>query len=476
MLNPDMLEEARKSVAEFHELIRLGFINKTGEFVSVHMYPPMMQHPPMKGGDIFKGYIPRKNGQFAVYAHIPFCIQQCAFCYYPNVIGASENEKDAYLDCMDREMGICLQKLGMDRLKARSILLGGGTPTHMSPAQMKRFLGFFTSRLDMSAMTQFGCDLDPLTMLGYEGRERMRILRGAGVSRLALGAQSFSDAILKKMGRHHNNADNIRAIGVAKEMGFKLNLELICDYPGETPEQFLAIVKQAMSLDVDEIMIYRLKIIPCAINPCAINKLLDSRPDPLSSNDEQIAVKSMARDTLRSGGYRETLTRVFSKTAADYSHYAKDYMGDQYDTVGFGYYAMCQLHDRFCQSTYDLKEYCRELEAGRLPIMNGLIRSRDQQFRRSLLMPLKGNLAVSKEAYRERTGTAMSEVFGKKIDLLKKYGLLEEDAEFLKATEKGRFYADEIAHFFFHPDLMPFPREQYADGPLNPYNDNETMN
>ncbi len=476
ILEPEILEKAHRTVREFHELIDLGLINKEGEFVPTLMYLPMTQHPPMTEKEFLKGYVPPRDNKFMVYGHIPFCIQQCAFCHFPNVLGASDGEKDVYLDHMNKEMELYLKKIGVNRMKAHCISVGGGTPTLMTPAQMKRFLSFFTSRVDMGEMKQFSVDLDPLTMLGYEGRERLKIMRDAGVGRLALGAQTLSDDMLKKMGRHHTAADTLRAIGVAKEMGFKLNLELICDYPGETPEHWVEMMKQAVKLDVDEIVVFRLKILPYGINTAAVNKMLNARDNPLMSNDEQVMLKSVSISLLERSGFVETVTRFFARTSEDYSVYLDDWLGEtRYDNIGFGYYAMSAFHDRQKQNTWDLKEYCSEVDAGRLPVKIGIVRSRDQQLRRNFMMPLKNRCLLSKKLYQDRMGVSPNAVFSGKIALLKKYDLLEEDADFLRPTKKGRFFIDEMTQLFYHPDYLPFKRECYKDGPLNPYTDNVTL-
>jgi oxygen-independent coproporphyrinogen-3 oxidase len=56
---------------------------------------------------------------------------------------------------------------------------------------------------------------------------------------------------------------------------------------------------------------------------------------------------------------------------------------------------------------------------------------------------------------------------------LKAYGLLNESDTNLGLTELGAFFADEIAHQFHQPEYIPYPREAYADGPLNPYRDTD---
>ncbi len=115
-----------------------------------------------------------EDGRFAVYVHIPFCIRRCLFCHYPSLYGAPDSEKDKYLDALEKEMDLGLRRLGIDKINVRSILIGGGTPTDLTPPQLKRFLDYFTARTDLSKCTQFNYDVDPATLVGPDGLERLR--------------------------------------------------------------------------------------------------------------------------------------------------------------------------------------------------------------------------------------------------------------------------------------------------------------
>ncbi len=105
-------------------------------------------------------------GKLDVYAHIPFCKQRCVFCHYPVMLGKKQAEMDQYLAAMEKEMDIYMRRLGIDRIKVRSILVGGGTPSYLSPQQLTHFLNFFTRRLDLSECEQFNWDVDPSTLVG----------------------------------------------------------------------------------------------------------------------------------------------------------------------------------------------------------------------------------------------------------------------------------------------------------------------
>ena len=263
MINSEFFRSAEERVKDYKELQKAGLICLNGEFYpSVH-YPPITMYPSTTGEELFKTYQNPEDNSFVLYVHIPFCIQYCTFCHYPNRIGGLPEEKDYYLIALEKEMDIYMRYLGLEKIKARSILLGGGTPTFLSSAQLERFLKLFTSRLDMSACTQFNYDVDPITISkGQEGKERLKILKSYGVNRLTIGFQSLNDNILKKMNRHHNADEAIISAQEAKAAGFQVCIEFIYGYPGETLETWVETMEKAVSLGVDEIHNYRLKIIP----------------------------------------------------------------------------------------------------------------------------------------------------------------------------------------------------------------------
>ena len=181
-------------------------------------------------------------------------------------------------------------------------------------------------------------------------------------------------------------------------------------------------------------------------------------------------MKQAAISILAQKGYHENLTRVFSREPEDFSHYADNQCCGLLDQIGFGLTAFSSLRDRFALNTLDFKEYYSSIDAGRLPINRGLVRTQDDQQRWSLILPLK-NRRVFKKYYKDLNGISANEVFDKKIALLKERGLLFEDEKILSLTSLGRFFADEVCQAFHNPRYMPFPKTAYAPGPLNPYNE-----
>jgi len=464
----EIISDARLFLDKYRELKRLGFINKSGDFFpSVH-YPPITMYNPISQEEMFAGYTPPDDGLFDVYAHIPFCKQRCAYCHYPAKFGNQAQEKDIYLNALKKEMDIYRGVLGIDRIQTRSILVGGGTPTYLTAQQLKHFLEYFTKRLDMSRCTQFNYDVDPCTLLGQEGAERLRIMRDFGVDRLTIGINSLDPDILKFMNRHHTAQEALDSIEASRKFGYKVNIEFIFGFPGQTLEEWIDLVEFAMSLDVDEIQLYRLKIDAYGDFQGPIKTMIDNKTARILDDEETLTMKSIAINMLTARNFTENIRRVFGRSRKIFSHYAWNQCCMLYDEIGLGLTAFSSLRDRFVLNTQYFDEYYASIEAGRLPLNRGLVRNEEEQKRWSIILPIK-NSFVNKRIFRQRTGDSLENVFKEKMNRLKTHGLVVEDEKKIQTTKLGAFFADEVAQQFHAPDYIQFPRNQYEGGVLNPY-------
>ncbi|MFA6148381.1 MAG: radical SAM protein [bacterium] len=464
----DLLEIARGRVADGRRLQDAGLLATNGDFFpSVH-YPPITMYPPIREEELFATYANPADLLFDVYAHIPFCPGRCLFCHYPVKYGDRPAEKERYLAALEKEMDLSLGRFGLGKIKARSILVGGGTPTFLTPGQLERFLGFFTDRLDRSRTRQFNYDVDPTTLIGPEGLERLAILKGFGVDRLTIGVQSLDPGVLGYMNRLNTVEQAMESIGNAKALGFQVNIEFIFGHPGQTLDGWIAEMERAVTLDADEIQLYRLKVEAYGDFQGAVKSFMQGKPGAMPGPEETIMMKQAAIGILSARGYHENLRRVFSRRRQDFSLYAHNQCCRLFDEIGFGLTAFSSLRDRFVLNTQHFDEYYRRIGEGRLPVNRGLVRSGEEQIRWAIVLPLK-NRNVRKEHFRRVTGASLDDVFRGKIRALSDFGLVHEDRQVLELTPLGAFFADEVAQQFHNPDFLPFPRPAYAEGPLNPY-------
>ncbi len=454
---------------EFQEFQRLGLIPVHGDFspAGVH-YPPITNYPDCPQEKAYEGFEEEEHGKFDVYVHIPFCHRRCLFCHYPSHYHCSDGEKDTYLDHLKLEMQNWLAFRGLERIKSRSILMGGGTPTDLTPAQLMRFLTFFTKYVDISTCPQFNWDVDPSTLVGEEGLERLRIIKDFRGDRLTIGIQSLNADVLRKMNRSHNADTAKESIENCLKMGFKVNIEFIYGHPGETLQNWIEVMEEACTLGTDEIQLYRLKIEPYGDQEGTIKKFSAYHEDELISVEDTIRMKEISDLILKDHGYTENLRRVFTKSKKNISLYAYNQCCRLRDEVGFGLSAFSSLHDRFMINTPSFEEYYRRTETGEIAANRCLIRNADQQMRWSTILPLK-NYFIDKKRFKQMNGIDVETVYPRQFSLLKQYGLITEDERKIELTKRGAFYSDEIVHVFYEQQHQSFPPEDFVAGCLNPY-------
>jgi oxygen-independent coproporphyrinogen-3 oxidase len=471
MSKDELIAGAYSRIDDLERLRKLGVICREGDFFpSVH-YPPITMYPPTTDDELLAGYTMPEDGRLDIYAHIPFCRQRCTFCHYPVKLGTRQaEEKDRYLAAFAREMDIYMSKLGVPKIVARSILVGGGTPTYLTLDQQRRFFEMMAERIDMSTCRQYTFDVDPNTVIGDEGRARLRMMREYGVDRLTIGIQSLDDETLQLMNRHHDAAQALESIAETHAAGMTIDIELICGFPGQTIEGWADMIERTCQLGVEEIQVYRLKIDAYGDYQGPIKQFITKHPERVPTTEQGLIMKQVAIDILAAYGYTENLRRVFSKEYRYHSRYAHNQCCRLLDQIGIGLTAFSSLRDRFALNTQYFDEYYRLIESGHLPINRGIVRSREEQMRWAIVLPLK-NRSARKSDFLRLTGEPMDRRFRTKIAKLKDAGLVHEDEERLVLTQLGAFFADEVVQQFHHPDYMPHPADSYDCGPLHPLED-----
>lgn len=465
----DLLISANQRVEDFYKFKELGLLCSHDDFVPAIHYPPITKYPTIEYNEMFKGYTPPDNGLMDVYIHIPFCTTRCVFCHYPSLYGTSDSEKDKYLDAMEKEMDIYINRLGFDKIKLRVALVGGGTPTDLNPKQLERFLKMFTSRCDLSNLRQFNYDVSPSSLVGKDGIEKLRIMKDYGVDRLTIGIQTMSEETMRKMNRSHDKKVALESIKNTLDFGYQLNIEFIYGYPEQTLQSWYDELKEMVTLDAHEIQFYRLKVNAYGDQQGTIKKIKEHNPKLSASIEDTMRMKQMAIDYLAQNGYYENLRRVFSKKKSHTSLYAYNQCCELYDQMSFGLTAFSSLRDRFVLNTQHFGEYYDRISQGMLPYNRGYIRDTDAQQRWALILPLKTQ-QIRKNFYKKFTGIDIKDTkYYKTIKLLKEYGLIEEDDNVIKLSVKGSFFADEVSQLFYDSKFIPFESEFYNAGPLNPY-------
>ena len=168
---------------------------------------------------------------YSIYIGIPFCPSTCLYCSFLSYpIAAKQKQVGAYLEGVKQEMAAAAEIMSDKRLD--TVYIGGGTPTALSAAELEVLLDGIRSLLPMETVQEYTVEAgrpDSITA------EKLQVMKKYGVSRISVNPQTFSDATLKLIGRHHTVEQLYEAFALARAEGFdNINMDLILGLPGET--------------------------------------------------------------------------------------------------------------------------------------------------------------------------------------------------------------------------------------------------
>lgn len=190
----------------------------------------------------------------ALYIHIPFCAGKCPYCDFNSYV-AEGQPVDRYLDALEREMELTARQFPPAPL--RSVFVGGGTPTVLSPKQLARLLEAVRSHFPLEPGAEITVEANP----GSTDPAKLEALREGGVNRISFGAQSFDDGLLAAIGRDHTARDTVDSVREARRAGFRnISIDLMFGLPGQTLAQLADSVEKALELGLPHYSLYSLKI------------------------------------------------------------------------------------------------------------------------------------------------------------------------------------------------------------------------
>jgi len=197
---------------------------------------------------------------FGVYLHVPFCATRCGYCdfntYVPGEDGAAI---PGFVEAVERELDLARRVLGDAAPAARTVFVGGGTPTLLRPSELGRLLAAVEDRFGLTAGAEVTTEANPETV----GPAALAALREAGFTRISLGMQSAAPHVLAVLERSHTPGRAVDAAREARAAGFEhVSLDLIYGTPGETDDDWRASLDAALAAQPDHISAYSLIVEP----------------------------------------------------------------------------------------------------------------------------------------------------------------------------------------------------------------------
>ncbi len=195
-----------------------------------------------------------------VYLSVPFCRSKCSFCNFASGV-SSEEAVEAYVGRICREIATAPGRA--QALRARlprdvdTIYLGGGTPSRLSPEQLRRIFGTLRETFQIAGDAEVTMEAAP----GQIGEALLAEAMVQGVNRISLGVQSFVDRESAAVGRSHTAKGCVEEVYRLQRAGVTdLGVDLIAGLPYQTEASWRHSLQTATSLGLKHLSVYMLEI------------------------------------------------------------------------------------------------------------------------------------------------------------------------------------------------------------------------
>lgn len=235
----------------------------------------------------------RESADYSLYIGIPFCPSRCSYCSFVSCnLERDHKLVQPYVDCLCREVQEIKRQADRNGLRLRTIYVGGGTPTSLSAGQLRQLMGCVRDTFDLRQIDEYTVEAG---RPDCTDAEKLAVLKEYGATRISINPQTFSDEVLRRIGRRHTAQDIRDCYAAARAAGHTvINMDLIAGLPGDTVEGFAESLKTAIALDPENITVHTLTL------KRASSIVMESRPDDYAD----VAAMLAHCELLAQAGYR----------------------------------------------------------------------------------------------------------------------------------------------------------------------------
>lgn len=374
-----------------------------------------------------------------LYIHIPFCATRCHYCNFVTTAENAPGLRERFLDAVSAEIRHVFS--GDGRLSFDTLYFGGGTPSGLSLPEIERLAAELHAAFKFAEGYEFTFEFNP----GDGDEAKLKTLQKTGVNRISLGCQSFSDTILKKLGRRHTARDieetvlRIRQAGIAN-----ISFDLMLRLPGQTVLDLRDSVRRCIELEASQVSLYDLEVHEgTPFGSLGKNGKLD-----LPAEEEHARMYEAAIEMLTGAGYGHYEISNFAKPGLASRHNLIYWHNQEY--LGLGPGAFTYRNGIRSQRAPDLGRWLEKCEAldWKNDVEDRL--SEEEKETETLVTGLRLREGIAPASF-PRIYPALKD----RMETLCDEGLMEKAGKDIRLTVRGKFLSEDVFAFLLRPD-RPF--------------------
>jgi oxygen-independent coproporphyrinogen III oxidase len=397
-----------------------------------------------------------------IYISVPFCRTKCSYCNFASDV-FSRTAFERYVERVCVDVGnaeqIATEMGGNIERTVDSIYLGGGTPTVLEAGQLERIFMAVRTEFDVRPEAEVTVECAPgtLTLSVIDSLQR------CGVNRVSLGVQSFVDAEAAAVGRLHKRSTVVEDIARLRAAGIaNINVDLIAGLPHQTPESWHVSLAETIATGAPHVSVYMLEVdedsrLGRELIAGGTRYHAHFVPDENAVVDFYLA----ACEKLDAAGVVQYEISNFAHAGFESRHNLKYWTRKPY--LGFG----VDAHSMLASASPDTEAVrfatpdSLEQYVAAAPLQRTAV-SRQSALEESFFLGLRLVRGVNLRELSASFGDEAIGNFSGTMAELVEDGLLQQDANLIRLTSKGRLLSNEVFERFLSPAEVLTSERKFA--------------
>lgn len=411
-------------------------------------YPPFSQWTAEQVGEIEAAMAaPPRDVPLGLYLHIPFCRKRCKFCYFRVYTDKNAHDVETYVRALEHEIELVSRQPVMGGRPFRFVYFGGGTPSFLSAKQLTSLVDRLRKHVNWDQAEEVTFECEPGTM----SQPKVQTLKELGVTRLSLGIENFSDAILEENGRAHLSGEVYKAWQWIQDADFpNVNIDLISGMVGETWDNWRENIKKTIDLSPDSVTIYQMEL---PFNTVYSKDILGNQIEtPVADWPTKRAWLNHAYDELVAAGYSISSAYTLVKDPAKVNFSYRDNLWHGSDLLATGVASFGHVSGVHYQNKTEWADYTGDLlERNQLPLYRAMVPTQHQLVIREMILLLKKGY-LDAGYFRKKFGVEILDEWRDEWLAHQGDGMLTIDGDRIELTRDGLLHADALLPAFFEPE------------------------
>ena len=389
---------------------------------------------------------------FSLYAHLPFCKRRCSYCGCNVVVSPHYGPVEGFLKSLEQEVDLWASHLPRRR-NAIQLHWGGGTPTYLNVADLRRTFKLITDRFPLLPGAEVSIEVDPT----FLEPDQLPALRDLGFNRVSFGVQDLDATVQELITRGQTWDQTLATVKQARALGFPgVNLDLVYGLPGQTLDTFRRTLESTLELSPDRMAIYGFAYLPSVL---AHQRTIPK--ETLPAPGLRLDLLLLAEDILEKHGYVAIGMDHFARPEDEMAkalregRLIRNFMGYAVaagsDLLGFGPSAISNVAGVYSQNEKILTKWQRDVGEGRFSVHKGYRLNAEDLMRRWLIHELMGTFQLRWDDLARRHGVHGPEYFKDALEELRleePYGTVEVRPEGVFITPLGRRFVRNLVQPF----------------------------